>query len=332
MYLTLMKGHSLMIGWKLLQASLISEYRMKLKTKEEHETKKTSKEKLPIATVSLGGAVKCYACGGPHKKGDPSCKAGPFDVHECAPPEFKTKQEDKKRKYGSKSGKGNTSPQKKSKNDGEKKYCNAFNFGKGTCRYGAKCRFIHEDRTGSTGKGKGKGGFSEKQKKMVSTMVAAAVKKSNEKFVKEFKRQKNARDKGSKDDDDGSGSDNDLASMVARCFMAPMTNTIPRSPASFGPIVLKASLHNNVKKSCGIDSDAGMSISTMRDDFPLWLDNSERVLRTLPSPSGINGGESKIGGTGPMIVRAVSGELFIDPDGLYMQAGEDQPNFRVLST
>ncbi len=110
-----------------------------------------------------------------------------------------------------------------------------------------------------------------------------------------------------------------------------MTNTIPRSPASFGPIVLKASLHN-VKKSCGIDSDAGMSISTMRDDFPLWLDNSERVLRTLPSPSGINGGESKIGGTGPMIVRAVSSELFVDPDGLYMQAGEDQPNFRVLST
>ena len=31
-----------------------------------------------------------------HKKGDPACRAGPFDVHECAPPEFKAKQEDKK--------------------------------------------------------------------------------------------------------------------------------------------------------------------------------------------------------------------------------------------
>ena len=88
-------------SWKLLQASLISEYRLKLKTKEEHEQKKTPKEKLPVATIALG-SVKCYACGGPHKKGDPACKAGPFDVHECAPADYKEKQEVKKRKYGGK--------------------------------------------------------------------------------------------------------------------------------------------------------------------------------------------------------------------------------------
>jgi hypothetical protein len=46
----------------------------------------------------------------------------------------------------------------------------------------------------------------------------------------------------------------------------------------------------------------------------------------------INGGESKVGGTGPMTVRAKSGELIIDPDGLYLKPGKDQPNFRVIST
>jgi hypothetical protein len=134
-------------SWKLLQASLISEYRLKLKTKEEHEQKKTPKEKLPVATIGLG-SVQCYACGGPHKKGDPACKAGPFDVHAGAPPEYKTKQEEKKRKYGGKGRNDNATPQKKRKIDGDNFFCNNFNFGKGTCRYGAKCRFVNEDRTG----------------------------------------------------------------------------------------------------------------------------------------------------------------------------------------
>ncbi len=47
--------------------------------------------------------------------------------------------------------------------------------------------------------------------------------------------------------------------------------------------------------------------------------------------SGINGGESRVGGIGPMIVKAKSGELLIDPDGLYLCPGNGQPNFRVLA-
>jgi hypothetical protein len=139
-------------------------------------------------------------------------------------------------------------------------------------------------------------------------MVATAVKKSNAKFVKEFKRQKNARDKstkGNKDEDD-SGSDNDLSAMVASCFLAPVFNTIPRAPSSCGPIVFATNLHN-VEKNCGIDSDAGMAISTLIEDFSLGLDSSERAMASLPSPNGINGGESKVGGTGPMIVRGEIG-------------------------
>jgi len=164
-------------------------------------------------------------------------------------------------------------------------------------------------------------------------MVATAVKKSNEKFVKEFKKQKNARDKSTKGNKDGddSGSDDDLAAMVARCFLAPVFNTIPRTPSGCGPIVFATNLHN-VENNCGIDSDAGMSISTLIGDFPLGIDSSDRAMASLPSPNGINGGASKVGGTGPMIVRAKSGELIIDPDGLYLKPGKDQPNFRVIST
>ncbi len=85
-------------SWKHLQASLISEYRLKLKGKEDNVAKKTNKDKLPVAMGGFKDAVQCYACGGGHKKGDPSCKAGPYDAHACAPAEFKYKQEEKKRK------------------------------------------------------------------------------------------------------------------------------------------------------------------------------------------------------------------------------------------
>ena len=74
------------------------------------------------------------------------------------------------------------------------------------------------------------------------------------------------------------------------------------------------------------------TISTMIEDFPLGVDSSEKAMASLPSPNGINGGESKVGGTGPMIVRAKSGELIIDPDGLFLKPGKGQPNFRVIST
>ncbi len=119
--------------------------------------------------------------------------------------------------------------------------------------------------------------------------------------------------------------------MVASCFLAPIWNTILRTPSSCGPIVFATNLHN-VKENCDIDSDAGMSISTMIEDFQLGVDSSERAMASLPARNGINGGESKVGGTGPMIVRAKSGELIIDPDGLFLKPGKDQPNFRVMST
>ncbi len=48
----------------------------------------------------------------------------------------------------------------------------------------------------------------------------------------------------------------------------------------------------------------------------------EKKLGSLAAPSGI----------GPMIIRAKTGEILIDPDGLYLKPGNDQPNFRVFSS
>jgi hypothetical protein len=70
----------------------------------------------------------------------------------------------------------------------------------------------------------------------------------------------------------------------------------------------------------------------MREDFA-WLDESREARESINSPSGINGGTSIIGGRrGPMVILAKSGEFLIDPDGVYLEGGKDQPNFRVMST
>ena len=113
-------------------------------------------------------------------------------------------------------------------------------------------------------------------------------------------------------------------------MLAPCVNRLPRNPVSNGVTVMATNLHD-VDKTCGIDSDAGMSISTLRDDF-IWLDSSAETLSTLSAPSGINGGSSVIGVVGPMIVKAHSGEYLIDPYGVYLQASDKQPNFRVMAT
>jgi hypothetical protein len=223
------------------------------------------------------------------------------------------------------SGKQPGKPGKKGGDKGEKKPCRAFNFGKGTCRYGAKCHFAHDK-----GLGDGKApGFSPQQEKMVNAMVASAIKKTAKHIAKKTKMQK-AKAAKSKEEE-GSGEDSDYASMLAACMLAPIRNTIKRDYKSANSdTVMVADLHS-IEKNCGIDSDAGISISTLREDFP-WIDESDQAKNSIQSPSGINGGKSSIGGRGPMIVRAKTGEYFIDPDAVYLKGGSDQPNFRVLST
>jgi hypothetical protein len=73
-------------SWASLQACLIEEYRKFIKD-GKFPSGKVAKgnDKLPVA---FGAAqdFTCYACGlKGHKSGDPSCKAGPYDVASNAP-------------------------------------------------------------------------------------------------------------------------------------------------------------------------------------------------------------------------------------------------------
>jgi hypothetical protein len=129
------------------------------------------------------------------------------------------------------------------------------------------------------------------------------------------KKSKQAKKKAKANDKEQSESDNeDCSSMLASCFLAPIKNTIKRDFVPNGVIVMASDLHN-VNDNCRIDSDAGMSISSLKSDF-VWLDESKEAKGSIQSPAGINGGTSKIAGRGPMVIRAKSGELLIDPDAV----------------
>jgi hypothetical protein len=141
----------------------------------------------------MGGVkeITCYGCGlTGHKKGDLGCKAGKYDAHTSAPKDYKERMA-KKRKVNDdngvkKGGKQPGKPGKKGEDKGEKKPCRAFNFGKGNCRYGAKCHFSHD-------KGQGANkipGFSPQQEKMVNAMVASAIKKTAKHIAKKAKMQR----------------------------------------------------------------------------------------------------------------------------------------------
>jgi hypothetical protein len=319
-------------SWMLLSSSLTTEYKKLVKASGDGSTKASNHNKgtLPVA---FGGVneITCYGCGGPHKKGDPDCKAGKYDVHSCAPPDYKARMERKRKNDNASSSgnsnEGNQNPKKKKVfKDGEKKACKAFNFGKGKCRYGAKSKFSHESRKGKFEDG----GFSPKQNQIVKAMLASAIKQTATLISKKSKAKKQKKQKDDKDDSDNESVD--YGTMLASVFLAPIRNTIPRELVIGGDTIIMASNLHSVKKNCGIDSDAGISISTMRSDFPLWIDESASAKASIASPSGINGGSSAIGGRGPMVIRAVSGEYLIDPDAVFLEPSKDQPNFRVMST
>ena len=317
-------------SWMLLSSSLINEYKKLVKDKGPSKTSNGKGGTLPVA---LGGVkpVTCYGCGGAHKKGDPGCTAGKYDAHSSAPPEYKARM-DKKRKFdasssGGSSNDGNRGPKKGKKvKEGDKKPCKAFNFGKGKCRYGAKCKFSHD-----TNQAKAKeGSFSPKQNQMIQALVASAVKQTVTMMVKQKKAEQQKKQKADKDCSDSESVD--YGAMIASVLLAPVRNTITREYVVDEEAIVMASSLHSVDRNCGIDSDAGISISTIRSDFPLWIDDSDSAKDSIAAPAGINGGKSKVGGRGPMIVRAKTGEYLIDPDAVFLEPSKGQPNFRVIST
>jgi hypothetical protein len=140
------------------------------------------------------------------------------------------------------------------------------------------------------------------------------------------KQSKAKKAKEEKSDED----DADFNAIMAPFLLAPCTRLLPRNPVGRKNVIMTTNLHN-VDETCGIDSDAGMSISTLEEDF-IWLDKSIEATSSLTTPSGINGGSSVIGGIGPMMVRAKTGEYIIDPNGVFLEGAAGQPNFRVMAT
>ena len=80
---------------------------------------------------------------------------------------------------------GPKSPGKPGAKEGskDKKHCHAFDFGKGTCRFGAKCRYLHE-KGGSSAKAES---FSPEQKKLITTLLSSAMKRTAAAIAKKNK-------------------------------------------------------------------------------------------------------------------------------------------------
>ena len=312
-------------SWKLLKASLIDEWNQKIVDNGRANEKK-AKGVLPVAMGNVK-QIKCYGCGiEGHKRGDAGCKAGKLDVHPSAPKEYKERMA-KKGKKPNENAKAPGKPGKKG-GEGEKKHCHAFNFGKGSCRYGAKCRFLHEKSEGNDGKGVK---FTPEQQKLVTTLLSSAMKRTASAIAKKNKKaKKDVKEKKEKEKQEAENDDEDFSTMLAACFLAPIKNTIKRDFKPSRLVMMATNLHS-VHDNCGIDSDAGISISTLREDF-IWIDETPEAKSSMQSPAGINGGTSEVAGRGPMVIRAKTGEYLVDPDGVYLQGGKEQPNFRVMST
>ena len=306
-------------SWSQLRSALVDEYVTLEKDRKSGNAKGNTK--LPIAAFTQG--VRCYGCGeAGHKKGAAECKADRNAIHSSAPSDYK-QMKLAKRKKGSENSPGSSAggivPM-------SSKPCYQFDFGKGNCRFGAKCKFSHSKSGGGGGGGGGGSGgggkFNPSQKKTISTMVATSLKKII----------KNAADKQGKkrkaDEYEGDGEGQDLQALIASLMMLPVKNTIPRILANPTIPAMSSQLHD-VKNSIGVDSDGAVSCSMNRDDFPLWLDTSPEARGSIPAPSGIGGCGLTVGGIGPLLCRAKSGEYFLDPEGVFLIG--NGPKFRILA-
>jgi hypothetical protein len=92
-------------------------------------------------------------------------------------------------------------------------------------------------------------------------MVAAELKKVTTKLASKMKeREKKKKRKAGKDDSSSDFDEDSFANMMMKIWLCPITNTIPRNPVNPKTLVLASNIHN-VDQNCGIDTDAGMSIT-----------------------------------------------------------------------
>ena len=206
---------------------------------------------------SSGGEKKvfeprCWGCGQiGHRINDPECKAEPGARHESAP---------KRSKLGS-SGKGNHVKPKSSKG-----VCKFFQD-TGKCKFGAKCKFVHDQTNGSNLKG-----LNRKQK---SSIQAFKVGIRNE-----------------------LSKSNDIDKVINKFLMI---RTIPRECSTDK---LTITLMNTVlvdESSFAFDSGSGEGISVHRKDFA-YLDESEEIKSSVEIQGPSVGAPICIG-RGPLVYR-----------------------------
>ena len=82
----------------------------------------------------------------------------------------------------------------------------------------------------------------------------------------------------------------------------------------------------------GIDTCSALSVSTQLGDF-INLDTSHAAKESV-SIRGVGGVDSTVGGRGILIIKTTDWEgsqvWIIDPEGVYIESGDDDPAFRVL--
>ena len=195
---------------------------------------------------------RCWGCGQiGHRINDPECKAEPGARHESAP---------KRSKLGS-SGKGNHVKPKSSKG-----VCKFFQD-TGKCKFGAKCKFVHDQTNGSNLKG-----LNRKQK---SSIQAFKVGIRNE-----------------------LSKSNDIDKVINKFLMI---RTIPRECSTDK---LTITLMNTVlvdESSFAFDSGSGEGISVHRKDFA-YLDESEEIKSSVEIQGPSVGAPICIG-RGPLVYR-----------------------------
>ena len=167
-----------------LRYELIAEYNQTTKRREEDALAGRKDPGHP--TLALQGfeqpgpkPLTCYGCGQPgHRRGDPSCSAGPKAVWNGAPDGFKDlikrRGVDSPKGGKGKGGKGKGNPSQRNARDDDKEKGICFNWsrGNGYCKFAEACRFKHEGPKGGGGGGKrnnatlvaAKGGPKKKQK------------------------------------------------------------------------------------------------------------------------------------------------------------------------
>ena len=308
-----------------LETKLIAHYK-ELKYKRTPD----AKDRTPNATAMInpgfgsqntdgqGKGPRCWGCGEwGHRRGDPVCKAAAGAIHESAPKRAKESALEASMRGGKGSGgRGNGRGGRGNSGRGQG-ICRSW-ASTGKCRFGDKCRYLHE---------KSSSGSTVLTVKAKSRLLKKERKKERKRVIEEVKSKlKKSASKRQKQDANDS-SDGDL-SMLDQFLMV---KTIPRETRNPQPVSISAmavsTLHD--LNFVADDSASSRSITSERSDF-LWVNETENMKNSV-TINGPSTGTPGCGGIGPIAYRVDApgrNLIVIDPDGIFAVSG---PRFRILS-